>query len=89
VITGAQIRSARVALNWTIADLVREADVGDSTVRSIEKVASIKGGGMENTLDYRIAARAEVLVKIVKAMEKAGITFLPANAQGAGIRYRQ
>jgi hypothetical protein len=85
-ITGAQIRAARAFLKWNIADLAKAADVGDSTVRSIEKVASIKGGGMENTLDYRIAVRAEALAKIVRALEKAGITFLPANAQGVGIR---
>ena len=41
---------------------------------------------MENTIDYRIAARAEALAKIVKALEKAGITFLPANSQGVGLR---
>jgi 4-hydroxyphenylpyruvate dioxygenase-like putative hemolysin len=48
--------------------------------------SNIRGGGVDQTLDYRIAARAEALAKIVKAMEKAGITFLPANAQGSGIR---
>jgi hypothetical protein len=37
-------------------------------------------------LDYRIAARAEALAKIVKAMEKAGIKFLPADSHGPGIR---
>jgi transcriptional regulator with XRE-family HTH domain len=85
-ITGAQIRAARAFLKWSSEDLAEAADVGDSTVRSIEKDVSIKGGGMENTLDYRIAVRAEALAKIVKAMETAGITFLPANAQGVGLR---
>jgi ribosome-binding protein aMBF1 (putative translation factor) len=88
-ITGAQIRAARAFLKWNIADLAKAAEVGDSTVRSIEKVdgdPSIKGGGMENTIDYRIAARAEALAKIVATFEKAGITFLPASPQGVGLR---
>ena len=41
---------------------------------------------MENTIDYRIAARAEALAKIVGTFEKAGITFLPASPQGVGLR---
>ncbi|MEA2795898.1 MAG: hypothetical protein QOI87_3278 [Bradyrhizobium sp.] len=88
-ITGMQVRAGRAALKWTLAKLAKEADVGDSTIRSIEGSDGephIRGGGVDQTLDYRTAARAEALAKIVKAMENAGITFLPANAQGSGIR---
>jgi hypothetical protein len=33
-------------------------------------------------------ARRVQIAKIVDALEKAGITFLPANAQGVGLRGR-
>lgn len=88
-ITGAQVRAARAFLKWTIADLAKGADVGESTVRSIESAdgePNIKGGGMENTLDYRRAVRTEAIDKIERALVDAGITFLPANGQGVGLR---
>ncbi|SIO53859.1 Helix-turn-helix [Bradyrhizobium erythrophlei] len=90
-ITGMQIRAARAALKWTLADLAKTADVGDSTIRSIESSDGepvIRGGGVDQTLEYRAAARSEALAKIVAALEKAGIKFLPANAHGPGIRGR-
>ena len=88
-VTGMQIRAARAALKWTLAALAKAADVGDSTIRSIEGSDGepvIRGGGIDQTLEYRASARADALARIVKALEKAGITFLPANAQGPGIR---
>jgi Helix-turn-helix len=88
-VTGMQIRAARAALKWTLADLAKAADVGDSTIRSIESSngePTIRGGGVDQTLEYRASARSDALARIVAALEKAGITFLPANAQGAGIR---
>jgi hypothetical protein len=90
-ITGMQIRAARAALKWTLAELAKAAGVADSTIRSIESSDGepvIRGGGVDQTLEYRISARSDALARIVAALEKAGITFLPANAQGAGIRGR-
>jgi transcriptional regulator with XRE-family HTH domain len=88
-ITGMQIRAARAALRWTLARLAKEAAVADSTIRSIEGNDGepfIRGGGVDQTLDYRTAARAEALAKIVKALEEAGIKFLPSDSHGPGIR---
>jgi hypothetical protein len=90
-VTGMQIRAARAALRWTLAELAKAADVADSTIRSIESSDGepvIQGGGVDQTLKYRVAARSEALAKIVATLEKAGITFLPTNAQGPGIRGR-
>jgi transcriptional regulator with XRE-family HTH domain len=85
-VTGAQVRAARVFLKWTIADLATAADVGISTVHEIEK---LKGDpSIASTLQWRSDARDEALAKIVATMEAAGITFLPANAQGVGLRAR-
>jgi predicted transcriptional regulator len=89
MITGMQIRAARAALDWTLAQLAKAADVGESTIRSIESSdgePTIRGGGVDQTLEYRTSARAEALAKIVTTMEKAGIKFLHADAHGPGIR---
>jgi transcriptional regulator with XRE-family HTH domain len=84
-ITGAQIRAARAFLGWTIADLATAADVGLSTIQEIEK-AGHSEPRVTSTLQWRSDARDEALTKIRDALEKAGITFLPENAHGVGLR---
>ncbi|MDI3564948.1 transcriptional regulator [Bradyrhizobium sp. Arg816] len=83
-ITGAQIRAARAFLRWTIADLANAAAVGNSTVQEIEKIDGEPT--IESSLQWRSQARVEALEKIQRALTDAGITFLPANTQGVGIR---
>lgn len=83
-VTGAQIRAARAFLKWTIADLAKAAGVGISTVQEIEKIDGEPR--IDSTLQWRSAARDEAIEKIQRTLEGAGITFLPANAQGIGIR---
>jgi hypothetical protein len=88
-VTGAQVRAARAFLKWTIADLATAADVSISSIQVIESTDGapvIKGGGVGQTLDHRLAARAEVMDKVTRALTKAGISFLPANRQGVGLR---
>lgn len=85
-ITGAQIRAARAFLKWTVARLHKEAGVGISTIQAIEDVDGEPR--IESTLHWRSAARDEAIEKIENALAGAGITFLTANAQGAGIRGR-
>jgi transcriptional regulator with XRE-family HTH domain len=85
-ITGAQIRAARAFLNWTAADLAKTAGVGISTVQQIEKIDGEPR--IDSTLKWRSDARAEAIDKIERALVGAGITFLAANGQGAGIRGR-
>jgi transcriptional regulator with XRE-family HTH domain len=85
-ITGAQIRAARAFLRWTIADLATAADVGLSTIQEVEKVDGEPR--VASTLPWRTAARDEAVAKMRKALEKAGITFLPESDHGAGLRGR-
>jgi len=85
-VTGAQFRAARAFLKWTIADLAKAAGVGVSTVQEIEKFDGEPR--IESNLQWRSAARDEAIEKIERAFVNAGITFLPANAQGSGIRGR-
>jgi hypothetical protein len=45
-------------------------------------------GGLPETRDYRQDARAESMEKVARALSKAGITFLPDDGKGVGIRGR-
>jgi transcriptional regulator with XRE-family HTH domain len=87
-VAGAQIRAARAFLGWTRATLADKAGVGISTVQVIEDEKKPPAGhsGVEATRDYRAEARAESLAKIVAALVAAGITFLPEDSRGKGIR---
>ena len=90
-VTGAQIRAARAFLRWTIADLAKAADIGTSTVQALEAtdgVPTIKGGGIEPTLEHREAVRNEAIAKVKEALEAAGITFLPERGGSVGLRGR-
>jgi transcriptional regulator with XRE-family HTH domain len=90
-ITGAQVRMARAALRWSIAELAKRAGVGISTVQAIEGAddpADVDAAGLATTRDYRAGARAESLGKIAAALGKAGVTFLPHDASGAGVRHK-
>ena len=89
-VTGAQIRAARAFLRWTIADLANAADIGSSTVQALEAtdgVPTIKGG-FERTMEHREAVRNEAITRAVRALEAAGITFLPETPNGVGLRGR-
>jgi DNA-binding XRE family transcriptional regulator len=88
-ITGAQVRMARAFLRWSIADLAKHADVGISTLQRIEAVdgrPGISESGVETTREWRAGSRADILERIAAALDKAGITFLPDNGSGSGIR---
>jgi hypothetical protein len=86
-VTGGQIRAARGFLRWTIAELATAADVGLSTIQEVEKVDG--DPRVVSTLQWRSDARDEALVKIARALEKGGVTFLAPSAQGCGLRCRR
>jgi hypothetical protein len=82
---------ARAFLRWTIADLAKAAGIGNSTVQALEKtdgVPTIKGGGVELTLEHRETVRNEAISRAVRALEAAGITFLPERGGSVGLRGR-
>jgi transcriptional regulator with XRE-family HTH domain len=87
-ITGAQIRAARAFLDWTLADLTKASDVSDSTIRSIERNSGVPAitGGLDTTLQYRTSARDDSVEKLVRALEAAGIEFLPERGGSVGLR---
>lgn len=89
-IAGIQVRMARAALRWSIADLARHAGVGPSTVQAIEATNDVAeiSGGLDHTLEHRAAARSASMEAIHKALAGAGVTFLPDDGTGAGIRVK-
>jgi transcriptional regulator with XRE-family HTH domain len=64
---------ARAALNWTTADLAREASVGVNTVNRFE-------AGND--------ARVSSVDKMRRALEAAGVIFLE-NGEGPGVKLRK
>ena len=89
-VTGAQIRAARAFLRWSIADLAKAADIGISTVQALERVDGVPTikGVYERTLEHRETVRNESLSRAVRALEAAGIEFLPETRGRVGLRGR-
>lgn len=85
-LTGAQVRMARAFLRWSLADVAENAGIGISTVQRIEGDAPLVGGGGSRLDQWREQARDEALGKLAKALTRAGVTLLPDNGEGAGIR---
>lgn len=71
----AQVRMARAALNWSLADLSKAAGIHRNTISNFE---TGKYGGSE-----------DALAAIEKALESAGVEFIPENGGGAGVRLRK
>lgn len=71
----AQVRMARAALNWSLADLATAAGVHRNTISNFE---TGKFGGSEDALGA-----------IQSALEAAGVEFIPENGGGAGVRLRK
>ncbi|TXN34152.1 transcriptional regulator [Methylobacterium sp. WL30] len=76
-ITGAQLRAARAFLRWTAQEVADASRLGVATVRRAE----LQDGPLSIT-----AANAEA---IRRALEAAGLEFIPENGGGAGIRFRE
>lgn len=75
-LTSEQIRSARHALRWTVAELARRSGVSTSTIKRIEAES-----GVPNSYQPNMAA-------IRAALESAGIEFVGSPEDGPGIRIR-
>ena len=76
MITRDQIRAARVFLDWEQKDLAAAADLSLPTIQRMEKM----GLGRSS---------ADNAVKVQKALELAGVEFIPENGGGAGVRLRE
>lgn len=73
-LTGAQLRAARALVGISGADLAAITKLGIATIRRAEA----NSGPVSITL-----ANAE---RVVRALEGAGVEFIPQNGGGAGVR---
>jgi transcriptional regulator with XRE-family HTH domain len=74
MVTGAQVRMARAFLRWSAVELAEKSGVGISTINRIEAdngFPASRGGNIE---------------AVHNALVAAGITFLPEDETGMGIR---
>ena len=78
MIFASEIRAARGLIGWSQEDLAKAASVGISTVRRLE-------GARDH-----IRGSTEVLWKIQRALEQAGVEFIPSDdTKGPGVRLKQ
>jgi transcriptional regulator with XRE-family HTH domain len=82
-LAGAQVRMARAFLRWSVAELAAKANVGISTVQRIE---AADDPTVHDDLDWRALARGESIQVIRNALVRAGITLLPDDGKGIGVR---
>lgn len=69
-----QMKAARALLAWSQGDLAQASSVSEPTIARLESI------------DGPIGGRAETGEKLVAALEKAGVEFIPENGGGAGVR---
>lgn len=75
-ITGAQIRAARALIRWRAEDLATHSGVGVATIRRSELV------------DGEVSMNGPNADAVRRALEAAGILFIPENGNGPGVRLR-
>lgn len=68
-----QCKLARTALGWGVLDLAKAASVSTQTIVRLERGEDL---------------REATLQRIKKALEDAGIEFIPENGGGVGVRFR-
>ncbi|MGY4237292.1 transcriptional regulator with XRE-family HTH domain [Bradyrhizobium sp. USDA 4449] len=73
-ITSEQVRAARMLLRWEQKDL---ADASGVSLPSIKRLETQPGA---------LSAQDRTIDAISKALEKAGVEFIPENGGGAGVR---
>ncbi|BBF92212.1 helix-turn-helix domain-containing protein [Blastochloris tepida] len=70
-----QSRAARGLLDWSQTQLASRSNLGESTIRDFEK--------------GRRVPTANNLAAIRRALEEAGVEFIPENGGGPGVRLRR
>jgi transcriptional regulator with XRE-family HTH domain len=76
-ITSEQLRAARALLRWEQKDLAEASKVSLPTVKRLEQ----KPGPL--------AAQGRTISDLTRAIEAAGVQFIPENGGGAGVRLRR
>ncbi|TBY73392.1 XRE family transcriptional regulator [Rhizobium leguminosarum bv. viciae] len=76
LITGRQLAAARTLAEMSQADVAKAANVSVPTLKRMEGASGAVPGMTNN-----VAA-------VVRALEDAGIMFIPSNGNGPGVRLR-
>jgi transcriptional regulator with XRE-family HTH domain len=76
-IIGSEVKAARALLGWSQVDLAKEAHVSIVTIKRLEA----KGGP--------IRGRSEIIDKIQRALEAAGVRFFDHDDYGASIGFKR
>jgi transcriptional regulator with XRE-family HTH domain len=78
MLTSEQLRAARAILRWDQSHLAEASGVSAETIKRLEKMDGTLGSTRVDTLD-----------KLRRALETAGVEFIPENGGGAGVRLRK
>ena len=73
-LTSEQVRAARMLLRWEQRDLAEASGVSLPSIKRLE------------TQPGQLSAQERTLEAITRALEKAGIEFIPENGGGSGVR---
>lgn len=73
--TGNQIKAARALADFNQEQLADRAGVSVNTIRNMES----RGGA-------DLVSNFETVTKVQRALEAAGVQFIPENGGGAGVR---
>lgn len=73
-ITIRQLKAARALLGWSQGNLASHSGVSEPTIARLEAEDGVLGG------------RRETVAKILKALGRAGVEFIPENGGGHGVR---
>ncbi|MEO1242862.1 MAG: helix-turn-helix transcriptional regulator [Pseudomonadota bacterium] len=75
MITRDQCRAARALIEWSRAELAEAAQVSERTITDFER-------GARSPINASLAA-------LTRALESAGVEFIPENGGGPGVRLRK
>ena len=75
MITGYQIRAARIFLDWNASETAKKAGLTRETVHRLERSSDIP------------ASRTQSLIELQRIFEEAGIEFIGGPGDGPGVRF--
>ncbi len=85
---GAQIRMARAALGWSIADTCKNAKMGIVTLRKLEEADEIQLVDVAKGRSAKGAFERKRIEAFEKLLIANGIVFIPPRGDaGPGVRY--
>lgn len=73
-LTSEQIRAARMLLRWEQKDLAEASGISLPSIKRLETQPGL------------LSAQERTLTDLRRALEKAGVEFIPENGGGAGVR---